>query len=207
MQELRDKNGLTEAEFLAQYDPSIFERPSVTVDMITINDGKLLLIKRGGHPALGKYALPGGFVEMKETVEQAAVRELTEETGISDVSVKQLRVWSTPDRDPRTRIITVAFICRFIGKPQLAKAGDDADDAGWFDYYITKHDETYTKDTKTQVIDILLKSAKKTIEYTVQKSTPILPFPCDSQYTMLTPSELAGDHAMIIADALDKIIG
>ncbi len=202
--ELRDRNGLTEAEFLAQYDASKFERPSVTVDIILTYKGKLLLIKRGGHPALGKYAMPGGFVEMTETVEHAAVRELTEETGISSVAVRQLRVWSQPDRDPRTRIITVAFAATFTGDVQAAHAGDDADDAGWFEYSITRHDETQTETEKQQVIDISLKCGEKEINYSVLKTTPIMPFECDSTFKFLTDCQLAGDHGLIIADALDR---
>lgn len=202
--ELRDRNGLTEAEFLAQYDASKFERPSVTVDIILTYKGRILLIKRGGHPALGKYAMPGGFVEMTETVEQAAVRELTEETGISSVAVRQLRVWSQPDRDPRTRIITVAFAATFTGDVQTAHAGDDADDAGWFEYSLMRHDETGTETERRQVIDISLRCGEKEINYSVVKTTPILPFECDSIFTFLTECPLAGDHGLIIADALDR---
>lgn len=202
--ELRDRNGLTEAEFLAQYDASKFERPSVTVDIILTYKGELLMIKRGGHPALGKYALPGGFVEMTETVEHAAVRELTEETGISSVAVRQLRVWSQPERDPRTRIITVAFAATFIGDVPDAHAGDDADDAGWFEYAVKYGAETSTETERTQIIDISLICGEKQINYSVKKTTPIMPFKCDSVYEFVTDCPLAGDHGLIIADALDK---
>lgn len=202
--ELRDRNGLTEAEFLAQYDASKFERPSVTVDIILTYKGRLLMIKRGGHPALGKYALPGGFVEMTETVEHAAVRELTEETGISSVAVRQLRVWSQPDRDPRTRIITVAFAATFIGNVPDAHAGDDADDAGWFEYSVKYDPETVSDTERAQLMHISLVCGENKIDYTVKKITPILPFKCDSVFQFVTDCALAGDHGLIIADALDK---
>lgn len=85
--ERRDSNGLTEKEFLAKYDPDRYQKPAVTVDMLifTVNPRKeysleLLMIERGGHPFLGKWAIPGGFVEMEESVDAAAVRELREET-------------------------------------------------------------------------------------------------------------------------------
>ena len=91
---LRDKNGLTEAEFLARYDAGKYPRPSVTADVAAFlhEDGKprVLLVRRGGHPFIGTWALPGGFVEPEETVETAARRELWEETGIENVPVRQI---------------------------------------------------------------------------------------------------------------------
>lgn len=93
----RDQNGMTETEFLRQYDPDRYEKPAVTVDMLifTVNPERdysleLLMIERGGHPYLGKWALPGGFVEMNESLEEAAARELKEETGLSDIYMEQL---------------------------------------------------------------------------------------------------------------------
>ena len=85
---LVDENGLTEEEFLSQYQPRDYERPSVTVDMLIFavdksgENKRLLLIKRKNHPYLGCWALPGGFVEMKESLREAAARELEEETGV-----------------------------------------------------------------------------------------------------------------------------
>jgi 8-oxo-dGTP diphosphatase len=105
----------SEKEFLKKYDASQFERPSVTVDIVffSIIDGELrtLLIKRGQPPYSGYWALPGGFVKMDETLEEAAMRELEEETGINsrDVYLEQLYTFGEPKRDPRTRVITVAY--------------------------------------------------------------------------------------------------
>ena len=83
--ELRDKNGLTEAEFLANYRPGDYPRPSVAADIVIFtrkeDTVRVLLVRRGGHPCLGQWALPGGFVEPGETVGHAAARELEEETG------------------------------------------------------------------------------------------------------------------------------
>ncbi|MBO7217054.1 MAG: NUDIX hydrolase, partial [Clostridia bacterium] len=78
MTEKRNALGQTEAEFLAAYDASKFERPSVTVDMVIFCENKVLLIKRANHPFIDTWALPGGFVEPDETCEQAAARELME---------------------------------------------------------------------------------------------------------------------------------
>lgn len=135
-----DKNGKTEAEFLRDYDVTKYFRPSVTVDGVLyrpLGEGRarILLIKRGGHPFLGCYAFPGGFVEKDEPCEVAAMRELKEETGITDVALRQLVVASTPDRDPRWRNITAVFAAR-VTDDVAALAGDDASDAKWFDVSI-----------------------------------------------------------------------
>ena len=90
--ELRDKNGLTEREYLAQYRADKYPRPSVTVDVCIFSraaDGSLrtLLIRRGGHPFLGWWALPGGFAQPGERVEEAAARELEEETNLCGLTL------------------------------------------------------------------------------------------------------------------------
>ncbi len=136
MNEKRNALGQTEAEFLAAYDASKFERPSVTVDMVIFCENKVLLIKRANHPFIDTWALPGGFVEPDETCEQAASRELMEETGV-EAYPEQLKVYSDPKRDPRTRIITVAFT-QVLEKMPKAQAGDDAADAKWFDISVSE---------------------------------------------------------------------
>lgn len=136
MDTARDKNGKTEAEFLRDYDVTKYFRPSVTVDAVlyekTAGGIKILMIERGGHPYIGTYAFPGGFVESDEPCESAAARELFEETGISDVKLRQLVTASTPGRDPRWRNITVVFCAEVTGEI-AATAGDDAAKTKWFD--------------------------------------------------------------------------
>jgi len=131
-----DKNGKTEAQFLREYDVTRYFRPSVTVDAVLYEKRRcgfgILLIKRGGHPFIGDYAFPGGFVEAEEDCETAAARELNEETGITDVPLEQLITVSTPGRDPRWRNITVVF-CAEVAARLDAAGGDDAADAVWFD--------------------------------------------------------------------------
>lgn len=102
-----------EEQYLREYDPSQFDRPSVTVDILvfTIYQKKLcvLLIKRDVPPYIGKWAIPGGFIKMNESADQAAARKLKEETGIEGVKLEQLYTFSDVDRDPRTRVISIVY--------------------------------------------------------------------------------------------------
>jgi 8-oxo-dGTP diphosphatase len=102
-----------EEQYLREYDPSQFDRPSVTVDILvfTIYQKKLcvLLIKRDMPPYIGKWAIPGGFIKMSESADQAAARKLEEETGIEGVKLEQLYTFSSVDRDPRTRDISIVY--------------------------------------------------------------------------------------------------
>lgn len=108
---------------------------SVTVDIVlfTIRDRRLqvLLIRRLAKPFANRYALPGGFVLEKESVETAAVRELREETGVDKVYLEQLYTFGEPNRDPRGRVITVAYYA-LVPQTQSIHAGTDAADAAWF---------------------------------------------------------------------------
>lgn len=111
-----------------------YPRPSVTADCVVItkeSDSQVLLIQRGGEPFKGYWAFPGGFMEMDETTEQCAIRELEEETGLRITEVKQIGAYSKVDRDPRGRTITVAYLAR-IDVPIDVKGLDDAANAQWF---------------------------------------------------------------------------
>ncbi len=139
MEELRNKDGLTEKEFLAAYKPKDYTRPSVTADILVfaVNDEldklKILLIKRKNHPYINCRALPGGFVNINESCESAAQRELKEETGIEDIYLEQLCTVSEPERDPRMRIISVAYMALINQNKVTPIGGDDAEDAKWFE--------------------------------------------------------------------------
>jgi 8-oxo-dGTP diphosphatase len=103
----------TEAAFLAAYDATKFERPSVTVDvaLLSVVEGHLftLVLRRAEHPSRGKWALPGGFVGMDESLERAAARVLATKAGLSPVFLEQLYTFGDPKRDPRTRVIAVGY--------------------------------------------------------------------------------------------------
>ena len=104
--------------------------PALTVDCVVIDaEGRLLLIRRGNPPHKGKYALPGGFVDVGETVEDACRRELLEETGVKAGRLQLIGVYSDPSRDPRGHTCSVAFLTRIARA--VPKAGDDAAAAEW----------------------------------------------------------------------------
>ena len=195
-EELRDKNGLTESEFLAAYDASKFERPSVTVDIILIYENKVLLIKRGGHPFLGKLALPGGFLEPEEDAYTAAARELFEETGVKAKDLKMLRAVTMPYRDPRTRIVTIPFIAHPQSDPSLAKAGDDAADACWYEYSVIKQDGSLT-------VELTPENGGEQLKFTVRKYYDKDGKRADPTYEIIGDQPLACDHAELLAMALD----
>lgn len=109
-----------------------YPRPAVTVDAILISkQNSVLLIERGREPFKGKWALPGGFIEMDEPLETACIRELEEETGIRITLLKQFKAFGAVDRDPRHRTISVIFYA-FTENEIIAHAGDDAAKAQWF---------------------------------------------------------------------------
>lgn len=112
-----------------------YPRPAVTVDLVIFtiaeNDLKVLLIRRAREPFKGKWALPGGFIEMEEALETAAARELEEEVGVSDVYLEQLYTFGEPKRDPRGRTISVSYFALVDATQQTIRAADDAADARW----------------------------------------------------------------------------
>ena len=111
-----------------------YPRPSVTADCVVMTreaEPKVLLIERGDEPFKGCLAFPGGFMDMDETTEQCAIRELEEETGLKVCKVYQIGAYSKVDRDPRGRTITVAYIA-IVDEPLAVSGQDDAAKAEWF---------------------------------------------------------------------------
>lgn len=113
-----------------------YPRPALTVDCVVFgldeDDLKVLLVQRAGEPFKGHWALPGGFVDMQETTDDAALRELEEETGVRDVYLEQLYTFSRVDRDPRERVVSVAYYALVKLSEHAVKAATDASDAAWF---------------------------------------------------------------------------
>lgn len=108
-----------------------YKYPRITTDGAIIKDKKILLIKRKNNPYQGKWALPGGFVEYKERVEDAVVREVFEETGLKTKIRDLIGIYSDPNRDPRGHTITIVYLLDILSGE--LNSGDDANDANFFD--------------------------------------------------------------------------
>lgn len=224
--ELRDKNGLTEEEYLKQYKPGDYVRPSVATDMVIFtardceaeNYRKLpqkklqvLLIKRGGHPYLGKWALPGGFVNPDETTEQAAKRELSEETGVDNVYLEQLYTFSEPKRDPRMWVMSCSYMALVDSKNLKVTAGDDAQSAKWFDIELETVSESteYTESGFVSVRNYFLKlqSGEEQLTAVIRLTKTRSKTGVENQYEITENNGLAFDHAKIITFALLRLRG
>jgi len=143
-----------------------YNQPSVTVDIVIFTiqnkDLKILLVKRKIEPFKGKWAIPGGFVKMNESLEEAAKRELEEETGVKDVYLEQLYTFGEPKRDPRGRVITVSYMALVNSENIKLKAATDALDAQWFS---VKKIPELAFDHK-RILNYSLKRLKWKFEYT-----------------------------------------
>lgn len=142
-----------EKKFLAGYDLTKYDRPSVAADVVVFSvmkddecedvrrlqekKLKILLIRRGGFPYKGSWAMPGGFCRKGEDVIDSARRELCEETGIDDAYVKLVGVYGEPGRDPRGWVISSTYMALMNARACRLKAGDDAQDARWFTVELT----------------------------------------------------------------------
>ena len=200
--EPRNEKGQTLAEFLAAYDENKYRRPSVTVDMVvfTLNErGELcvMLIRRRNHPFIGRWALPGGFVEMDEELSAAAARELQEETGVTGIPLRGFGTFGAVDRGPRTRVITSAFYAVAPMGSIAPQAGDDAADAKLF----TINTELEAYSASAERYRITLTNGEETlhpralIRYDELGSTEAMAVP-------IGQGELGGDHDLILFSAM-----
>lgn len=221
---LKDRLGFTEEQFLATYDASRYERPSATVDMLifTVTDEenknyrklpkkvlKLLMIKRGEHPYIGQWALPGGFVQMDESLDDAALRELKEETNIDKIYMEQLYTWGEVGRDPRTRVISTSYMSLVDSSTLNIKGSDDADDAKWFTVSCRLYQEQKTVTEKGYVLQRLFKlslsndentlsAIVKTIKTVEGKITKV-------EREVVESKGIAFDHVKIIEYAIERL--
>lgn len=190
---------MKESEFIKNYNPSDFDRPSVTVDTVVFGLSRMdsgnyrkldeqrlsvLLVKREAHPCKGKWALPGGFVAMDETLEDTAYRVLQTKAGLRGLYLEQLYTYGALERDPRMRILSVAYVA-LVDREQY-----QAEHAVWFDVSI---DAGALLLTGPEVIRIPL-----TEDIKRNGKLNILNYSADSSF-------LAFDHAQIIVDGLLRI--
>lgn len=223
---LLDKNGLSEKEFLEQYNEGDFKRPSVAVDMVifTVMETekenyrklsekklKVLLIQRGGHPYLKKWALPGGFVRPTETTEMAAKRELKEETGVNNIYLEQLYTFSEPLRDPRTWVMSCSYMALINGNKLKLCAGDDADNAAWFNisFSLLREQKEILKDGFIKIQQYELKLSNDDVEITAVVEYKTIRSEDNEcyEYNIISNDGLAFDHAKIIFYAMQRLRG
>jgi 8-oxo-dGTP diphosphatase len=174
-----------------------YARPSVTVDVIifTLRDDALqvLLITRKHPPFQGMWAIPGGFIELDESLEDAALRELKEETNVGgDVYLEQLYTYGDPDRDPRGRVITVAYFAVVPATAIHPRAGDDAAEARWW----PMNDLPPLAFDHDEILPYALQRLRYKLEYTAV-GFELLP-------ESFTLSELQTAYELILGEALDK---
>lgn len=220
--ELADKN---ERKFLSEYDVNIYDRPSVTNDIIIFTTGdrieensrkvpkkgmQILLIKRDDYPYKGKWAIPGGFVKNDESLEEGALRKLKEETGIDNIYTEQLYTFGEINRDPRTRVISIGNIA-LISKEDI-RFGDykDRKESKWFwvekNLVDSKKDETHTINKYILKFESEDEEIKFNYEI-IEKIERTIFRKKETNYKTLNESndELAFDHYKIIDYAVDRI--
>lgn len=218
--------GLTEEEFLRQYDPDKYatSNPALTVDMLlfTLQDDEktdvagvspkhveVLMIKRGDHPFMGRWALPGGFVSRNEDPEDAALRELKEETGIDEIYMEQLYTWGAPGRDPRTHVVSVSYMALVDSSKLKVKAGDDASDARWFKVsleVLTKEKDVIENGYAERVkYRLVLCDGQEELYGVVEVIKSIEKGIVKTKYRLVETQGIAFDHAVIITYGLLKL--
>lgn len=189
----------SEEEFLKNYDSSQFEKLSMTADILitsvsdeeTDNYRKLgekkfsiLLIKRDTYPFKDKWCLPGGFIKMDETLDEAAKRILKNETNLTNIYLEQLYTFSNVDRDPRMRIVSTAYIA-LIDKNKLKN--NLSENTSWFNVDdVTENDKE---------VKIRLNNGKEIIDFTINKQNS----------KILKNKKLAFDHPIVISTGLERI--
>lgn len=196
-----------EEAFLKDYDASCFEKPSITADIavLSVSAGdkesyrrltekklSILLVKRNTYPFKDKWCLPGGFVGMSETTEEAAVRILAAETNMQNIFLEQLSTFSEVNRDPRMRVISTAYMA-LIDKNTHGEALRE--EAAWFDLTITETDNKITYG---------LENEQDKLDFTVEK---ILANQTTNRYDykIVNNEFLAFDHAIVITTALIRL--
>lgn len=223
-EKLKNRQGQTEQEFLQNYDASVYDRPSVTADMLIFSvmdeeresyrklpekSLKLLLIKRGNHPHMGKWALPGGFVAVNESVDDAAIRELKTETNIDGIYMEQLYTWGEVDRDPRTRVISCSYLALVDSSSLNVKAGDDADDARWFDVDYSVFEEKKTISEKgflnEKLISLTLLNEADTLKAVIKVSEEYKGRSVRLKREIVNSEGIAFDHAKIVEYAIERL--
>lgn len=179
------------------YNSSQYDRPSVTVDVVifTLKDKELhvLLVKRKRWPFENCWAIPGGFVQMDESLDLAARRELEEETGVRDVYLEQLYTFGEPKRDPRTRVISVAYFALIRADTQKLRVSEESSDVEWFPVRLLPGPLAFDHDS---ILTMALDRLRSKLEYTTL-AFQLLP-------ELFSILELKHIYEQILGEPIDK---
>lgn len=214
----------TEAEFLKNYNIKEYERPSVTADIaiFTIMDEikknyrklpekklKLLLIKRGKHPYKDCWALPGGFMEKGETLDECAKRELKEETGVENAHLEFVKMFTESGRDQRGWIISGAYMALMDYTKCSVEAADDAIDAVWFTVDFKEVNvEKHTEEEKLEVKithSLTMTYGEDTLTATVEELRVFTGYDENIEYKIIEQNGFAFDHCSIIVNSIMRL--
>lgn len=202
-----EKQYLSEEEFLKDYDSSKFEKLSMTADILifSVSDGvqenyrklnekhfSVLLVKRDNYPFKDKWCLPGGFVKIDESIDDAAVRILAKETNLHNIYVEQLYTFGEVDRDPRMRIISSSYMA-LIDKNMLKE--ELVNNASWFNISVLEDEKE---------INVLLDNGDEQISFVIGKELKHLTTD-RYKYNVLKNDKLAFDHAKVIAVGISRL--
>lgn len=218
------KQALDEAQFLAGYDAGQYDHPSVSVDMLvfTVRDEEqnsyrklpekalqILLIKRAEHPCKGQWALPGGFVSIKEDLEEAVQRQLKKETGIDQLYMEQLYTWGEVARDPRTRVISVSYMSLADSSQLKLQPSEDTADARWFTVRskLFQEQKTHTEQgcLSEQIYKLMLTAEDITLTASVKVVKTLAGKVQRIERSILESDGLAFDHAKIIDYGIERL--
>ncbi len=213
-----------ESEYLKNYDITKYERPSVAADIaiftvmedrnanyrkLAVKKLKMLLIKRGVPPFEGLWALPGGFVRKGETIEDAAYRELREETGVNQSYLKEIGVFSQPGRDPRGWIISDAFMALTDASHLKVRGSDDAKEAAWFNVTLESIDgEKQSEQSHLSAehrYKLCLTSEDVRLCAILSEKVQMEDYHKKSEIAIIESNGLAFDHAKIILSSIRQL--
>lgn len=197
----------SEEEFLKDYDSSIFEKLSMTTDILimsvsseeTGNYRKLtekkfsiLLVKRNNYPLKDKWCLPGGFIRMNETLDEAAKRILKDETNLKDIYIEQLYTFSGVDRDPRMRVVSTSYMA-LVDKNRLKDKLSR--NASWFNVFMLEDENSYHVTLDNGIEEIKFVVGKKLRDLTTDRY----------DFKVLKNDKLAFDHPLVIVSGLERL--
>lgn len=197
----------SEEEFLKDYDSSLFEKLSMTTDILimsvsseeTGNYRKLtekkfsiLLVKRNNYPFKDKWCLPGGFIRMDETLDEAAKRILKDETNLKDIYIEQLYTFSGVDRDPRMRVVSTSYMA-LVDKNRLKDKLSN--NASWFNVFMIEDENSYHVTLDNGLEEIKFVVGKKLRDLTTDRY----------DFKVLKNDKLAFDHPLVIVSGLERL--